>query len=77
MEVKAGYKQTEAGVIPEDWELKPFIEIVEKYIDYRGRAPRTLRLEWGGGDILALSANNVQMGSINPDKESYFGSEHL
>jgi len=27
MEVKAGYKQTEVGVIPEDWEVKPIKEI--------------------------------------------------
>jgi type I restriction enzyme S subunit len=23
MELKAGYKQTDVGVIPEDWEVKP------------------------------------------------------
>ena len=27
MEVKPGYKQTDVGVIPEDWELKPFSEL--------------------------------------------------
>jgi type I restriction enzyme, S subunit len=27
MRVKAGYKQTEAGVIPEDWEVQPFSEV--------------------------------------------------
>lgn len=27
MEVKAGYKQTEVGVIPEDWEVKSFAEL--------------------------------------------------
>jgi type I restriction enzyme, S subunit len=25
MEVKPGYKQTEVGVIPEDWQLRPFL----------------------------------------------------
>lgn len=72
-----GYKKTEVGVIPEDWVLTPFIHAVESYIDYRGRTPRKLGMAWGGGNILALSANNVQMGRINPDKEAYFASEEL
>lgn len=77
MAVKRGYKQTEVGVIPEDWSVMPFAQAVGSYIDYRGRTPRKLGLTWGGGDILALSANNVQMGRIDPNKESYFGSEEL
>ena len=27
MDVKPGYKQTEVGVIPEEWEVKPFAEL--------------------------------------------------
>jgi len=77
MEVKPGYKQTDVGVIPEEWEVMPFIRAVGLYIDYRGRTPRKLGLSWGDGDILALSANNVQMGRIDPDKEAYLGSEKL
>jgi restriction endonuclease S subunit len=30
MEVKPGYKQTEVGVIPEDWEVEPISRIVER-----------------------------------------------
>jgi type I restriction enzyme S subunit len=30
MEVKPGYKQTEVGVIPEEWEVKPIVEIASK-----------------------------------------------
>jgi type I restriction enzyme S subunit len=29
MEVKAGYKQTEVGVIPEDWDIKPLGEVLK------------------------------------------------
>jgi len=29
MEVKPGYKQTEVGVIPEDWQLRPFMSTVK------------------------------------------------
>jgi type I restriction enzyme S subunit len=74
---RAGYKRTEVGLLPEDWDMMPFVRAVGSYIDYRGRTPRKLGLSWGGGDILALSANNVQMGGINPEKEAYFGSDEL
>jgi type I restriction enzyme, S subunit len=66
-----------AGVIPADWEVKAFADVVGTYIDYRGRTPRKLGMEWGGGDILALSANNVQSGYIDDTKEAYFGSDEL
>lgn len=76
-EIKPGYKQTEVGLIPEDWKIMPFNRAVGLYIDYRGRTPRKLGMSWGGGDILALSANNVQMGRIDSDKEANFGSDEL
>ena len=76
-EINPGYKQTEVGMIPEDWEVMPFVRAVQSYIDYRGRTPRKLGLSWGGGDILALSANNVQMGRIDYDKGAYYGSDEL
>ena len=71
------FKQTEAGTIPSDWKLIPFAEAVGSYIDYRGRTPRKLGMDWGDGEILALSANNVQAGRIAPEKEAYFGSKAL
>lgn len=51
-------------------------EIIRQMIDFRGRTPLKLGMDWGG-EIRALSANNVQMGRINFDKEAYFGSEQL
>ena len=30
MEVKAGYKQTEIGVIPQDWDVKPLDTLADK-----------------------------------------------
>jgi type I restriction enzyme S subunit len=70
-------KRTEAGVIPDDWTAMTFIGAVGSYIDYRGRTPRKLGREWGGGDILALSANNVGMGRINLEKGANVGSKEL
>ena len=33
MEVKPGYKQTEVGVIPEEWEVKPLRRTCAAFID--------------------------------------------
>jgi type I restriction enzyme S subunit len=46
MELKQGYKQTEVGVIPEDWELVTFNEISEKIIG-GGTPSRTNKNYWG------------------------------
>lgn len=72
-----GYKMTELGELPEDWEVKELGQVVSKYIDYRGRTPLKLGMKWGDGNILALSANNVQHGKINPDIEANYGSKKL
>lgn len=52
-------------------------EVIRQVIDFRGRTPLKIGMEWGGGDIRALSANNVQMGYIDFNKESHLGSEAL
>lgn len=77
MAVKPGYKQTEVGVIPEDWSTQTIVNASRKIQDYRGRTPKKLGMEWGGGDIPALSAGNVKMGFIDFDEECYLGSESL
>jgi type I restriction enzyme S subunit len=38
-QIPQGYKKTEIGVIPEDWEVKRLGEIVTKVIDNRGKTP--------------------------------------
>ena len=52
-------------------------DMLDTRMDYRGRTPRKLGMEWGGGEIPALSANNVQMGKIDFDRECYLGSDSL
>nr|BDT27413.1 restriction endonuclease subunit S [Bacteriovorax sp. HI3] len=56
---------------------EPFANFIDKIIDFRGRTPKKLGMDWGGGEIRALSANNVEMGKINFEKECYLGSEKL
>jgi type I restriction enzyme S subunit len=71
------YKPSPLGWIPKEWDTHVFGDIIEHVIDFRGRTPKKLGMDWGGGDILALSANNVQPGAIDISREAYFGSELL
>ena len=75
--VPAGYKQTEVGVIPDKWVTQTIAQASRKIQDYRGRTPKKLGMDWGGGDIPALSAGNVKMGFIDFDEECYLASETL
>lgn len=73
----AKFKDSEQGEIPVGWTVAPLGELIEKLMDFRGRTPKKLGLDWGGGDIPALSANNVRMGYIDFDRECYLGSDAL
>jgi type I restriction enzyme S subunit len=46
-------------------------------MDYRGRTPKKLGMDWGGGSIPAISARNVRMGHIDFSEEHYLGSDAL
>lgn len=59
------------------WRTAPLRSLCHNIIDYRGRTPKKLGMEWGGGDIPALSARNVKMGYIDFEEECYFGSDDL
>jgi len=63
--------------LPDDWEINLFEKVILKFFDYRGKTPLKLGMDWGNGNILALSANNVEMGRINKEKEAYYASEEL
>ncbi len=65
------------GRIPTNWSVRRLGEVLGVVFDYRGRTPLKLGMEWGGGDIPALSANNVEMGRINFERETYLGSPSL
>jgi type I restriction enzyme, S subunit len=52
MEVKPGYKQTEAGIIPEDWEVKKLGEIAEIAT---GNTPPTSDVSNYGSDFMFVS----------------------
>ncbi|MDD3231565.1 MAG: restriction endonuclease subunit S, partial [Oscillospiraceae bacterium] len=70
------YKDSPFGEIPVEWDCIEFSAAIAHCFDYRGRTPKKLGMDWGG-DIPALSANNVCMGYIDLEKPTYFGSESL
>jgi len=76
-QVKKGYQHTEIGVIPEDWKVENISSITNNIIDYRGVTPKKKAMDWGNGNIVALSARNVKKGYIDFNAECYYGSEEL
>lgn len=59
------------------WEVKSIQSITRNIIDFRGVTPKKKGLEWGNGNIVALSAGNVKKGYIDFNSECYLGSEEL
>lgn len=49
--VPAGYKLTEMEMIPEDWVVSTILNLTTNIIDYRGRTPKKLGMDWGGMGI--------------------------
>ncbi|MFF9626067.1 N-6 DNA methylase [Streptomyces griseosporeus] len=62
---------------PADWSSVTIAEAAELIMDFRGRTPKKLGMEWGGGDIPVLSARNVRMGYIDFAEDTHRGSEAL
>ena len=65
-----------SNICPE-WEVVPFRNVVRQVIDFRGRTPLKIGMDWGNGEILSLSANNVRQGHIDVTKDAHLGSEEL
>ena len=60
-----------------EWVEKNFYDLLEDVLDFRGRTPKKLGMDWGGGNIVSLSANNVKNGFIDFDAECNLGSKGL
>jgi len=71
------FVESPVGRVPREWEACQISDLLYDVIDFRGKTPLKIGLEWGGGNIPALSANNVEMGRINLSKETYYGSDKL
>lgn len=59
------------------WSDVQLSDCIEQIIDFRGKTPKKIGMEWGNGTIKALSAINVKQGYIDFDRECYLGSDEL
>ena len=55
--VAKGYKNTEIGVIPEDWELVKLDDVVDKFIN--GGTPSTLNSSYWIGNIPWITGQDI------------------
>jgi type I restriction enzyme, S subunit len=62
---------------PAGWGEGELGDLLALLIDYRGRTPKKLGMEWGEGTIPALSAINVRPGSLDLSRTEHFGSDSL
>ena len=57
MEIKAGYKQTEVGIIPIDWNVKKLTDLVDKFVN--GGTPSTQIAEYWNGNIPWITGADI------------------
>ncbi len=60
-----------------NWALTPLSECLSKVIDYRGRTPKKLGLDWSLSGYRALSANNVKFNGLDKIDSINYASEEL
>ena len=61
----------------EEWEQRKFFDNIQNTIDFRGRTPKKLGMDWSESGYLALSALNVKNGYIDPSADAHYGNEEL
>ncbi|WDA70042.1 restriction endonuclease subunit S [Lactococcus lactis] len=60
-----------------EWELRKFFDSISSTIDFRGRTPKKLGMDWSESGYLALSALNVKNGYIDPSADAHYGDDKL
>lgn len=61
----------------DNWKEYKLLDSVTKVIDFRGRTPKKLGLEWSEEGYLALSALNVKNGFIDLSIDAHYGNQEL
>ncbi len=59
------------------WLLTPLSDCLSKVIDYRGRTPKKLGLDWSKSGYKALSANNVKFSGLDKLDSINYADEEL
>ncbi|MGO5130483.1 restriction endonuclease subunit S [Mitsuokella jalaludinii] len=60
-----------------EWEQHKLFDCIEKIIDFRGRTPRKLGMDWSNEGYLALSALNVKDGYVDLSQDVHYGDQEL
>ena len=72
MVVRKGFRQTDIGVIPKDWEVKKFIEVTKVITCGLAATPKYVDESLGKP---FLSAQNVQKGKVTYEKHKFIPKE--
>lgn len=73
MELKTGYKQTEIGVIPSDWTLKP-LSLLSAFIT-KGSTPTTYGFKWEENGVLFLRSECVSENGLDLTQSMFISEE--
>lgn len=60
-----------------EWAEEPLLSRIRDVIDFRGRTPKKLGMDWSPSGYLALSALNVKDGYIDRYVDAHYGDEEL
>ncbi|QBY46622.1 restriction endonuclease subunit S (plasmid) [Arsenophonus nasoniae] len=60
-----------------EWDEISLLDSIERIIDFRGRTPKKLGLDWSSSGHRALSALNVKQGYIDFSIDPHFGDQEL
>ena len=71
-DVKTGYKLTEVGVIPEDWEVKPLYTICTAILDCHHSTP-----VWTKSGALVIRNQNIRDGKLDFSVPSFTDEKHF
>lgn len=61
----------------EEWNNIELLNAIKRIIDFRGRTPKKIGLEWSETGYLALSALNVKDGYIDFNLDPHYGNQEL
>lgn len=60
-----------------EWKEFSLLNLINSIVDFRGRTPKKLGMEWAKSGHLALSANNVKSGYIDFHRDVHYGDAAL
>jgi type I restriction enzyme, S subunit len=70
-QVPEGYRQTEIGVIPEDWDVEELNNLCEAIVDCAHSTPI-----WTSSGVIVIRNQNIRDGKLNLSESSYTDESH-